>query len=216
MRMRKPLLDENFLRILRKKFSSPLSVQDYLDSITFNFAENGETCLSPVRVLSEKKADCLEGAFLAAAVMWAHGEIPYIMNLKVHAGLGDDDHAVALFRRNGYWGAVSKTNHAMLRFRDPVYKTYRELAMSYFHEYYLEKNGVKIMKGFSRPIDMRKFGSTWLRAQEDLWDIAEAIFDTAYIPTVVPKNKRFIRKATAFERKVTSIPEHKQKRRRRT
>ncbi|MDQ5962278.1 MAG: hypothetical protein QG653_85 [Patescibacteria group bacterium] len=192
-----------------KKFKKPSAVQDFLDSIPFNFETHGETCMSPVRTFKEKKAHCLEGALFAAACFFLQGETPYIMNLKVRHGFGDDDHAVALYKRNGYWGAISKTNHAVLRFRDPVYKTPRELAMSYFHEYFLGKDGTKTMSGYSKPINMRRFGSDWIFADEDLWEIAEIIFNAKHFSTVPKKNVRYIRKATLFERKVTDTPEYK-------
>lgn len=197
---------QEFFRRLRKNFSSPEKVQDFLDAISFNFETEGQTCMSPVRTLREKTADCLEGALLGAAVMWAHGEVPYIMNLKVRAGVDDDDHAVTLFKRNGYWGAISKTNHSVLRYRDAVYKTPRELAMSYFHEYFLNKDGTKIMVGYSKPIDMRKFGDAWLTDEHDLWDIAETIFDAPHVETIPKKNKRYMRKASSLERKAAGIP----------
>lgn len=205
--MKKKSIDKK-AGILLKKWKTPSDIQDFLDSVPFNFEKGGETCMSPLRMLREKKAHCLEGALFAAAVFWAHGEIPYIMNLKVRKGFGDDDHAVALYKKNGYWGAVSKTNHAVLRFRDPVYKTPRELAMSYFHEYFLGKDGTKTMSGYSDPIDLRKFGNAWVSQDEDLWDLAETIYDAKHHPAVPEKNRKHVRKATLFERKVTNATEY--------
>jgi hypothetical protein len=188
---------------------TPAKIQDYLDSIPFNFGEDKESAPSPVCTVRTKKADCLDGALLAAACLWLQGEVPYIMNLKVRKGFKDDDHAVAVYTRNGYFGAVSKTNHAVLRFRDPVYKTIRELAMSYFHEYYLYSDGTKTMCGYSPLIDLRRFGDAWITQEEDVWGIAETIYHAKHVATVPPVNKKYIRKATAFERRVLGTQEYK-------
>lgn len=188
-----------------KKLNTPNRIQDYLDSVPFNFEEGGETCMSPRRVLREKKAHCIEGAMLASVALMLSGRKPLILNLKVDAS--DYDHIVALYSENGYWGAVSKTNHAVLRFRDPVYKSIRELAMSYFHEYFLTSGGKKTMKGFSSAINLRKYGTSWITKEEDLWDIAEDIYDGKYLETVPEKNKKYLRRVSPLEKKTASIPE---------
>lgn len=159
--------------------------------------------MSPRRVTRERKAHCIEGALLAATALLVHGERPLILNLKVRKD--DYDHVVTLYERNGYWGAISKTAHSVLRFRDPVYKTVRELAMSYFHEYFLTSDGEKTMLGYSRAINLSRFGTTWITEERDLWDIAEYIFD-APITKVIPKgNEKYIKTATKLERKAASI-----------
>jgi hypothetical protein len=192
--------EERFLR----KLDTPMRIQDYLDSLSFNFEEKGEKCMSPRRVLQEKKAHCIEGAFLAAAALLLSGKPALILNLKVDKR--DDDHIVTLFKEHGYWGAISKTNHAVLRFRDPVYRSVRELAMTYFHEYFLVKGGEKTMKGFAGPINLRRFGTRWITSQEDLWDIAEVIYDSKIVSVVPKGNARFIREATKLEQKAASLP----------
>ena len=113
------------------RLNSPTKVQDYLDLIKFN---KGNTIMSPQMVLKRKKAQCFEGALFASAVFWHHGQKPLIMDLTT---VKDDDyHMIALFKKFGHWGAISKTTHGVLRYREPVYKNVRELAMSYFHEYF--------------------------------------------------------------------------------
>ncbi len=186
-----------------KKLNTPDKIQTYLDSIPFNYEHNGETCMSPESVIKNKKAHCLEGAMLAAAALMQTGEKPLVMSLKVRND--DYDHVVALYKRNGYWGAISKTNHAVLRYRDPVYKTIRELALSYFHEYFLTKNGEKTLVGYSRPINLNRFGKSWVSKKENLWKIAETIFDMKHVPIVPKENKKHIRKASIVERKAASI-----------
>lgn len=191
--------EESFLR----KLSTPIKIQDYLDAIPFNHEKGGETCMSPRRVLRAEKAHCIEGGMLACVALLLQGRKPLLLNLKVDKR--DDDHVVALFQENGYWGAISKTNHAVLRYRDPVYKTIRELAMSYFHEYFLVANGEKTMKGYSAPINLRRFGTKWITKEDDLWDIAEVIYDAKHTPAIPEENKKFIKSATELEQKAASL-----------
>lgn len=184
------------------RLDTPEKIQTFLEKIPFNHERNGETCMSPLRVLTEQRAHCIEGAFVAALCLMLHGEKPLIVNLK--ATLDDYDHIITVFRRNGYWGAISKTNHLVLRYRDPVYRSIRELAMSYFHEYFLLTNGKKTLLGHTKPINLRTFGSTWITAEEDLWDIAEKIYDTPYISMVPKVNAQYLRRAQQFERNAGS------------
>ena len=189
-----------------KKLNTPAKIQDFLESIPFNYEKNGESCMSPRRVLQNKKAHCIEGALFAGVALLLNSEDAVVVNLKVEKE--DDDHIVTLYKRNGYFGAISKTNHNVLRFRDPVYKTVRELVMTYFHEYFLTSNGKKTLLGYSKPINLKKFGTNWITDEKDLWDIAEIIYDSP-ITLIVPKeNKKFIRHATVVERKSASIKEY--------
>ena len=194
-----------------QKLDSPIAIQDFLDSIPMNHEKKGETHFSPRRVLREKKAHCIEGALLAAAALWLHGERPLLMDLCADKKrYDDDDHVVALYKRNGYWGAISKTNHATIRFRDPVYKTLRELALSYFHEWFMNKNGIKSMQSYSRPLDMTRFGTDWVTTEEDLWFVDDALNALPHYPLVPAKNGKFIRKADAMELKAGRFIEWKE------
>lgn len=165
--------------------------------------------MSPRRVMKEEKAHCIEGALLASAALWFHGEKPLIVNLKVQERVGDFDHIITLYKKNGYFGAISKTNHAVLRWRDPVYKTVRELVMSYFHEYFLVSNGKKTMRKYSHTINTASFGGEWVTEEKDLWDVAETIFDAPHIQVIPPNNKKYIRDASKLERDAANIPEWK-------
>lgn len=153
--------------------------------------------MSPRRVLRERKAHCIEGAFFSAAVLWFHGNKPLVMNLRATAD--DYDHVIALYRFHGYWGAISKTNHVGLRFRDPVYKTIRELAMSYFHEY-LHDDGRKTLRAYSCPVDMRDFGKDWVTSEDNLYDISESIQDVRHFPIAPTANIRLARPTDKMER----------------
>jgi homoserine acetyltransferase len=155
-----------------KKLDSPLKIQDFLDTFAINFEQQGDTCLSPLLVLQNKQAHCIEGALVAAAALWYHGKKPLLMDLKT--AKDDFDHVVALFKQDGAWGAISKTNHAVLRYRDPVYKTARELAMSYFNEYFLD-NGAKTLRSFSAPFSLLGFEDDWLTSPHHLWGVANEL-----------------------------------------
>lgn len=190
-----------------KRLSTPIKIQDYLDSLPINWEHNGETYMSPRRVLREKKAHCLEGALLAAAALWIAGKKPLLLDLKTS---GDEDHVVALYRESGRWGAISKTNHATLRFRDPVYLTIRELVLSYFHEYFNDTTGKKALRSYSTtPLDLRKFGTSWVTTQEDLYSIVDAIDRARHTRIMPERTVRKLRKADAMERRAGAIVEWK-------
>jgi hypothetical protein len=198
-------LDERAFRAL-KRLSTPIKIQDFLDSLPMNFEREKETLQSPARVLRSRASHCFEGALLAAAALWANGESPLLMDLTVRKG-SDDDHVVALYKRHGYWGAISKTNHAQLRFRDPVYRSPRELALSYFHEWFLDSTGEKTLRAYSRPFDLAKLGTGWISAAEDLWEIDRALAKSSHLPLLPRNNARFIRRADAMERRAGKLVE---------
>lgn len=189
--------------------STPAKIQDFLDTFAFNFEKKGDTHMSPRRVLAAKKMHCIEGAMLAAAALWIAGEPPLIMNLSSRMGKGDVDHVVALYKRGGRYGAVSKTNHAVLRFRDPVYRTPRELALSYFHEWFMNETREKTLECYSKPLDMRRFGTDWLTGEKDLWNVADALAERKHYFLVPKGNWRYVRKADAMELAAGKIIEWK-------
>lgn len=191
-----------------QKLNTPNKIQDYLDSIPFNYEKGGQTVMSPVNVLKEKKAHCIEGALLASVALWLSKRDPIIINLKVN-NKKDFDHIITIYKENGYYGSISKTNHNVLRWRDPVYKSIRELIMSYYHEYFLTSNGEKTLLGYTKPINLKKFGTKWITRTDNLWDIAEKIYDTKIIEIVPKENKKLIRKASKLERLSANIPEWK-------
>jgi hypothetical protein len=191
------------------KLNTPQKIQTFLENIPFNHETKGETCLSAESVLRENKAHCIEGAFLACACLMHAGRKPRIVSLK--AAKPDDDHIIVLFKEHGYFGALSKTNHAVLRYRDPIYKTVRELVMTYVHEYFLYTTGRKTLIGYTKPIDLMRFGTSWIDSTEDVFDIGNAIYNMPTIPLLPASQKGKLRKASLFERKVLRPQEWKQK-----
>lgn len=180
-------------------------MQDFLDSIPMNWEKKGDTHYSPRTVLRERRAHCIEGALLAAAAFWVHGQEPLLMDLS--ARFPDEDHVVALYKRNGYWGMVSKTNHPTIRFRDPVYRTLRELVLSYFHEWFMNTNGKKTLESYSKPLRLKRFGTSWITAEEDLWYLDDVLNALPHYDLVPKKNAKFIRKADAMELKAGRLVE---------
>ena len=191
-----------------RKLDTPAKIQDFLDSLPMNFEKKGETHFSPRRVLKERTAHCIEGAMLAAAALWFHGEPPLVLDLVADKErYDDDDHVVTLYKRNGRWGAISKTNHATIRFRDPVYRSIRELALSYFHEWFMNVNGVKTLKSYSRPLNLKRFGTGWVTTEQDLWFIDDALDALPHYELVPPKNRKFLRNADRMELKAGRLIE---------
>ena len=194
-------------RRLFERLSSPQKVQAYLDTLSVNFEASGETYMSPRRSIRAKTAHCFEGALLAAAALAYHGKRPLLLDFRTIPA--DEDHVVTLFRQNGYWGAISKTNHAILRYRDPVYRTVRELAMSFFHEY-LMWNGRKSLRAFSGPFDLSKIApDRWITADKELFWLVEAVDKARHFPTVPKKNLRLLRKAYKIELRAMKLVEWK-------
>lgn len=189
------------------KLSTPIKIQDFLDTLPFNFEKKGDTHMSPRRVLAQKKAHCIEGALLAAAALWIAGESPLIMNLSSLMGKGDVDHVVALYKRGGCWGAISKTNHAVLRFRDPIYRTLRELALSYFNEWFINETGEKVLECYSKPLDMRRFGTEWITEEKELWNVADALSERKHYFFVPKGSWRYVRRADSMELKAGRLVE---------
>ncbi len=143
---------------------------------------------------------------LAALALRVHGERPLVLDLT--AAAGDQDHVVALFRRYGCWGAISKTNHAVLRYREPVYKTVRELVLSYFHEYFLQSNGKKTLRSFSRPIDLSRFDKKgWMTSEEDVWFVPEYLADVHHTSLLSRAQIASFRPAETIEREAGAIVE---------
>lgn len=201
-------LKPEIYRVL-KKLNTPIKIQDFLESLPYNYEKEGETCSSAEKALMRGNAHCIEGALIAALALKIQGKKALLLDLKSIGKGIDDDHVVALYRENGYWGAISKTNHAVLRFRDPIYKTIRELALSYFHEYFLLSTGKKTLRSYSRPFSLNRFGNDWITGSEDLWHVAQALDESAHYNLIPAKNMRGIRPASPHEREAIKNVEWK-------
>jgi hypothetical protein len=171
------------LATFRRRLDTPAKVQQFLDDMPYNTEKDEETFRSPRRVLRDRTANCIEGAVLAAAALRIQGEPPMIMDLTaVH----DEDHVIAVYRRRGLWGAIGTSKFTGLRARRPVYRTLRELAMSYF-EHYFNLEGELTLRGHGRPVNLARFDRLqWMTSEADLWPIAEHLERIPHVPLVRP------------------------------
>jgi len=176
------------------RLATPQAIQDFLVDFPQNFEPEGDTARSVEQTLKHRRAHCIEGAMVAAFALWLQGHPPLLLDFSAHQ---DMDHVIAPFRVNGKWGAISKTNYVCLRWRDPVYRSVRELAMSYFHEY---------AKG-PRKVNNPK----------DCWEIADLITAAPHYEIVTAAEAKRLRHRDDVELrsdKVTVFPIPKWKRQR--
>jgi hypothetical protein len=185
-----------------RRLDTPEKIQSFLFGMKQNFEQDGETCHTVRVVLKDRRAHCIEGAVVAAAALWVHGQPPLLMDLQaVH----DFDHVVALYRRNGCCGAISKTNGIGLRWRDPVFRSLRELAMSWFHEYTNKRNR-KTLRTYSLPLDMRRIDpKIWVTGKDGAWDLVDVLEDLRHFKLVTPAQARRLTRRDPFERKVGAL-----------
>ena len=166
------------LRTLRA-LNTPAKIQRFLDALTYQYAD---TAWSPQRALRERKGHCLEGALIAAAALRLNGHPPLLMDLEA---VRDDDHVIALYRERGLWGGIAKSNYAGLRFRAPIYRTLRELALSYFEHYY-NLRGERTLRSYSRPVNLARLDARhWMTSEEDVWCVAELLIAARHY-TLIP------------------------------
>jgi len=171
---------------LLKTLSSPWKIQDFLNSIPYNTEPDGDTCRSPRRVMRDRTAHCFEAALFAAAALRVNGWPPLIVDLEA---VRDTDHVIAVFRMDDCWGAIAQSNYSGLRFREPIYRTLRELAISFFEDYYNPK-GEKTLRRYSRPVNLSRFDSAnWMTSEEDVWMIPEYLVEIPH-RNILSKERR--------------------------
>jgi hypothetical protein len=167
-----------------RALNTPAKIQRFLDALTYQYAD---TAWSPQRALSERKGHCLEGALLAATALRLNGHPPLVMDLEA---VRDDDHVIALYRERGLWGGVAKSNFAGLRFRAPIYRTLRELALSYFEHYY-NLRGERTLRSYSGPVNLARLDSqNWMTSGEDVWCVPELLIAARHYPLFPDKVAR--------------------------
>jgi hypothetical protein len=192
------------------RLSTPEKIQDFVSAIPANFERDGETCLSVREVLKQGRAHCIEGAMVAACALWIRGKPPLLLDLKAER---DYDHVVALFRHRGCWGAISKTNPPLLRWRDPVYRSLRELAMSYLHEY-ANRRHQKTLRSFAGPFDLRRLDPVdWVTNGRQCWDVGNGLEDLRHTPLITPAQGKRLRLRDPVERSAGAIRQYRPPRR---
>lgn len=176
------LTTENF-RLLRS-LKTPAKIQKFLDALPYQYAN---TAWSPQRALRERKGHCLEGALIAAAALRVNGYPPLLVDLEA---VRDDDHVLAVYREHGLWGSIAKSNFAGLRFRAPVFRTIRELAISYVDHYY-NLRGERTLRAYSRPVNLTRLDKQhWMTSEEDVWCVPELLIAAPHYPLFPDKVAR--------------------------
>ncbi len=192
-----------------ERLDTPQKIQAFVYALRQNFELHGDTCRPVRQVLRRGSAHCIEGAMLAACALWIHGEPPLLMDMRAER---DFDHVVALFRRRGRWGAISKTNGLGLRWRDPVYRSLRELAMSYFHEY-TNRREHKTLREFSLPFDLRRVDpAIWAVGEKNAWPVPEALDALRHFPLVSGHHLRAVTRRDPFERRAGGLLQYRRPR----
>ncbi len=189
-----------------ERLSSPQKVQAFLNAIPINHEIGGETVLSVREVLRQRRAHCIEGAMMAAAALWVHGEPPLVMHLDCH--ISDFPHVITLFRRGGFWGAISKTNGAPLRYRDPIYRSLRELALAFFPEY-SNRRGHTTLRTDSCSFDLRRLDrAAWVTNTKSCWAAHDRLVELRHYPLISKRQERLLAKLGAFERRASKLVEY--------
>ena len=191
-------------RALLARLSTPEKIQAFIDAIPINREVGGETVLSVREVLRQRRAHCIEGAFVAACALWVNRRPPLVMHLDCDPA--DWPHVIALFRRGRAWGAISKSNHIGLRYRDPVYRSLRELAMSYFHEY-CDRRGRRTLVSRSPAFDLRRLDpALWVTSQAPCWTAHDRLASLRHEPLVTAQQRSRLSRLDPFERELARIP----------
>jgi hypothetical protein len=175
------LLRRNERRLLAQ-LNSPVKIQAFLDQLSYS-AEEIYRC--PLRVLRERTANCFDGALFAAAALWRLGHPPLILELLPNDR--DDDHLLAPYKRSSRWGAIAHSNFVGLRFREPVYRTLRELVMSYFKQFSnIERE--KTLRGYTQSLNLQSIaGMGWMVDDRLLEQISQGLDKTRRYSLVTEK-----------------------------
>ncbi len=179
-----------------KNLRSPSGIQKFLNKTRYN--PDYITC-SPRKIIKSRTANCFEGALFAAAALRVLGHRPIIVDLIAE---NDDDHVIAVFKQNNCFGAIAKSNTTVLRFREPVYRTIRELVMSYF-DFYFNTLGEKSLRSYSIPVDLSKFDKyNWMTTDEDLEFIGDYLFTIKHYPILT---KKIIKQLSLADKEVVNL-----------
>ncbi len=171
------------LRKLRS-MKNPYGIQKFLDDVPYHLED---TAWSPRKVLAEETSHCLEGAIFAAAALRANGYPPLLLDLEAEQ---DTDHVIAVYRQQGCWGAVAKSNYSGCRWREPVYRTLRELALSYFDTYFNLRRE-RTLRRYSVPVNLKRFDSqNWMTTDQPVWFVVYHLFDIKHYSLLTNRQER--------------------------
>ena len=160
------------------RLTTPAAIQSFLDSIPYS-ADDRYRC--PLSVVRDRRAHCFDGAVFAAALLARAGWPPLLVNMYSER---DDEHLLAVFKRAGCWGAVAQSNFVGLRYREPVYRSLRELVMSYFEDYF-NIEGLRSLRSYTRPLNLAAFDGLGWTVHDEIMDcIAERLDRLQRIPVL--------------------------------
>ncbi len=186
-----------------RKLNTPEKIQDFISAIPINFEPEGDTCRSARNAIRANCCHCIEAAFISAGALLLHGKPALLMDFQAS---GDDDHIVTLFKRGKHWGAISKSNSIWLRWRDPVYASPRELAMSYFHEYV--KADRKTLRRVSKPFDIGMYDPDyWITNPDNCWAMALEIDAAPHVELISPSQVRSLKRRDELEMRGAEVRE---------
>lgn len=187
------------------RLTTPARIQDFVNSLLWNGETGGPTGRSVAETLRHGCAHCVEGAFVAAYALWLAGEPPLLMDLG--AARGDVDHVVALFRRGRCWGAISKSNSPFLRYRDPIYRSLRELSLSLFPQYVKLRR--KTLRTYSVAVDMRRFDpALWVTHPGFCHDVIDALTAARHFSILPPGAEKHLRPIDEIEARSNLLKEY--------
>jgi hypothetical protein len=176
-------------RTLVDRLNTPEAIQAFLaDEVAYNFEPDGATARGPLEILRRKQGHCFEGAILAAALFWYHGIDPLLVLLEAPE---DFDHNLIIYTRDGKFGCVSQSRHAKLRGKPAIYGTLRDLVMAYYPDYtsdWTHDPNDFTLRGFSTPIDLRRYGTAWVTAAE-VWDIYHTFIEGVPLEKLFPESE---------------------------
>jgi hypothetical protein len=188
---------------LFRKLNTPEKIQDFITTIPINFEPQGDTCRSARGAIQANCCHCIEAAFIAASALLLNNQPALLMDFQAS---GDDDHIVTLFKRGKHWGAISKSNSIWLRWRDPVYASPRELAMSYFHEYVNAEK--KTLRRVSKPFDIGKYDPDfWMTNEGNCWPMALELDASPHVELISASQARKLRARDSFENRAGQFKE---------
>ena len=178
------------------RLRTPERIQDFVNSLEWNHESDGPTARSVAEALRHGEAHCVEAAFVAACALWLAGEPPLLMDMG--AARGDVDHVVALFRRHGCWGAISKSNSPFLRYRDPIYRSLRELSLSYFPQYVKLRR--KTLRTYSVAVDLRRYDpAIWVTHPGFCHEMVDTLTGARHFSILPPGAARHLRPIDEIE-----------------
>jgi hypothetical protein len=189
-------------RKLIRALRTPRQVQAYLRSLPYNWEKEGETLRTFRGVVREGEAHCLEAALTAAAILEQHGYPPLLLDLESQDRL---DHVLFLFHKEGLWGTVARSRDAGLHGRKPVFRTLRDLVLSYVDPY-VDGCGRIIGYGVLNLSELKR--CDWRLSPRNVWTVERTLITMPHTK-LVTSDKRYrtvLQQFRAFRERYPTAP----------